>query len=203
MSLTVGSNVINFDNPVATEQKMEQLLTLLYDGVTAGTATASKALIADSNGNVAGVGIRAASALLGSTKTLTAANALNIWAFDQTAGSVATLPAATGTGVKFLFYVKVLATSNSHIIYCNGANGGGGSDVFTGLILGSRTDSGNAVLGFAAAGTSNTITLNRSTTGSVNLGEFVECYDMATNLWLVRGVLSATGAAFATPFSHT
>lgn len=139
----------------------------------------------------------------GSTMTLSAANNNEIIELNTATGSVVTLPAATGSGVKFRFVVSVLATSNSHILYTASAHGVGGSDVFEGIIPGVRVDSGNAVLGFAAASTSNTITLNRSTTGSVSLGEWLEVYDFATNLWHVRGFLSATGAAFATPFSHT
>ena len=204
MALTIGTNVIPFTDPLDTEQMMEALLPALFDGVTAGAVTASKAVIADSNGNVSGLGRPSTILAAGSTKALTAAQNNNIIALNTATGSVVTLPAATGSGVGFRFYVSVLATSNSHIIYTASANGVGGSDVFVGLILGSRTDSGNAVLGFAAASTSNTITLNRTTTGSVNKGEYIDVTDVATNIWEVSaGILSATGAAFATPFSHT
>lgn len=139
----------------------------------------------------------------GSTRTLTTAQSGSTIAFDQTAGCKVTLPAATGSGTRYRFYVSVLATSNNHIVYTASANGVGGSDVFVGIVNGARTDSGNAVLGFAAASNSNTITLNRTTTGSVNKGEWLEITDVATNIWLVQGVSSATGAAFATPFSNT
>lgn len=121
---------------------------------------------------------------------------------DTAAGTVVTLPAATGTGNTYRFVVSVLATSASHKIQVANA-----TDYFIGLIFGARTDSGNATLGFAAvnsgtvATNSDTITLNRSTTGSVNVGEYIEVRDIATAKWLVRGELSATGAAFATPFS--
>jgi len=115
---------------------------------------------------------------------------------DTATGSVVTLPTAAGTGVKFRFLVTVLATSNSHIVQA------AGSDLMIGTIYGARTDSGNAVLGFSANGSSHkTITLNRTTTGSVNLGEWIEVEDIATNRWAVRGFLTATSAAFATPFS--
>jgi hypothetical protein len=133
----------------------------------------------------------------GGTKTLTVAEhsgkTVNL---DTAAGSVVTLPAASGTGAKFRFRVSVLATSNSHIVQVANAN-----DTMQGIIFGTRVDSGNAVLGFAAAASSDTITLNRTTTGSVSLGEWIEVEDVAANLWHVKGMLSATGAAFATPFS--
>jgi hypothetical protein len=135
----------------------------------------------------------------GSTLTVTAeehAGRTILW--DTAAGSVVTLPAATGTGDKYLLVVSVLATSNSHIVKVANT-----TDVMRGIITGTRVDSGNAVLGFAAASTSDTITLNRTTTGSVSLGEWVELIDFAAGFWHVKGHLTATGAAFATPFSAT
>ncbi len=118
------------------------------------------------------------------------------------AGLTMTLPAAVGSGDTYFISVAVLATSNSYILKVASA-----TDFFVGEIMGARTDSGNAVLGFCAANSgtvstnSDTITLNRTTTGSVNVGEWLEVKDVATAAWHVRGMLTATGAAFATPFS--
>ncbi len=117
-------------------------------------------------------------------------------------GLTVTLPAAVGSGDRYFFRVAVLATSSSYVIKVASA-----TDFFVGEIMGARTDSGNAVLGFCAANSgtvstnSDTITLNRTTTGSVNVGEWLEVKDVATATWHVRGMLTATGAAFATPFS--
>lgn len=116
--------------------------------------------------------------------------------FDTAAGTAITLPAASGSGRRIRALVTVLATSNQHKVSA------AGTDVFIGLIQGHRVDTGNAVLGFAAGATDNTITLNRTTTGSVSLGEWLEFEDVASGKWAVKGMLSATGAAFATPFSH-
>lgn len=132
----------------------------------------------------------------GATKTLTSANNNQVVKLDTAGGSAVTLPAATGSGFKAKFLVTVLATSASHVISA------AGTDTMVGVIAGARVDSGNAVLGFAAQSTSNTITLNRTTTGSVTLGEYVEVEDIAAGKWEVSGFLTATGAAFATPFSH-
>jgi hypothetical protein len=98
--------------------------------------------------------------------------------------------------------VTVLATSNSHVVKVANA-----TDFFVGILNGSRIDSGNAILGFAAANSgtvstnSDTITLNRTTTGSVTVGEWFEVVDEASAVWTVHGMLTATGAAFATPFT--
>jgi len=169
-------------------------LMLLYD-TSAGT---TKRVLVSDMGSFGNAPVAA-----GSTLTLTkATHGGKTIQLDTLTGSVVTLPAATGTGAKFKFYVSVLATSNSHIVKVASA-----TDFFVGEIMGARTDSGNAVLGFCAANSgtvatnSDTITLNRTTTGSVNVGEWIEVEDVATATWQVRGMLTATGAAFATPFS--
>lgn len=133
----------------------------------------------------------------GSSLTMSAATHNGkIIALDTASGSTCTLPASTGSGSVYRFRVSVLATSNSHIVKV--ANS---TDVMTGLVFGTRVDTGNAVLGFATAAASDTITLNRTTTGSVSLGEWIECRDVASGFYQVSGFLSSTGAAFATPFS--
>lgn len=131
----------------------------------------------------------------GSTLTLKETDCGVTVALDTLTGSVVTLPKARGSGAKFRFVVTVLATSNSHKVQVANA-----TDVMTGVISGARVDSGNAVLGFAAASTSDTITLDRSN-GSVSKGEWIEVEDIASGVWQVKGFLTATGAAFATPFS--
>lgn len=133
----------------------------------------------------------------GATKTLTAANDRQTIKLDTAGGSVVTLPAATGSGVRFKFLVTALATSASHIVKVANA-----SDTMIGTLVLEDTDSSNVVVAFAAGSTADTITLNRSTTGSVSLGEAFEVEDVAANLWAVNGVLTATGAP-ATPFSAT
>lgn len=132
----------------------------------------------------------------GSTKTLTSADNGKWIDLDTATGSVVTLPAASGTGAKFRFRVKVLATSNSHIVKV--ANS---SDTMQGLIF-TVDDSSDNGQGFIAGATADTITLNRTTTGSVSLGEWFEVEDIATNLFHVRGFITNSGTA-ATPFSAT
>lgn len=116
---------------------------------------------------------------------------------NSTGGSVCTLPAASGSGARFKFQVSVLATSASHIVKVASA-----SDIIQGAVSIVDTDTAGTVTGFATAADSDTITLNRTTTGSVTMGEWLELEDMKTNVWAVRGVLTNT-AAGATPFSAT
>lgn len=133
----------------------------------------------------------------GATLTLTAADSGKSINLDTAAGSIVTLPAASGTGNRFRFIVSVLATSNSHIVKVANA-----SDTMQGIIF-SMDDTAAAAVAFAAvAGTSDTITLNRTTTGSVTIGEWLEVEDVATNKFQVRGFVTNTGSP-ATQFSAT
>lgn len=138
--------------------------------------------------------------LVAGGSTLTITQALHdgkIVKLDTAAGTVCTLPAATGSGSVFRFVVSVLATSNSHIVKV--ANS---SDIIQGVINTIDTDTAGTTTGWASGASDDTITLNRSTTGSAMRGEWIELTDMATNLWTVRGQLANTGSG-ATPFSAT
>lgn len=92
-----------------------------------------------------------------------------------------TLPAASGTGAIFRFVVGAVNTSN-HVIKVANA-----SDVMKGQIDILDNDS-NALTAYAASGTDDTITLNGTTTGG-QIGDWIECQDIATNTWLVTGKL--------------
>lgn len=116
---------------------------------------------------------------------------------NHAGGVTVTLPKASGTGDKFKFTVGVLATAASHIIKC-----GSTSDIITGSIVTSDTDTAGTVSAWSSGATSDTITLNRSTTGSVLKGEFLELQDIANNTWSVRGLIACTGTAI-TPFGST
>lgn len=136
----------------------------------------------------------------GSTKTLTALDSGKTVRLDTLTGSVVTLPAATGSGARFRFYVSVLATSNSHKIQVANA-----TDFFIGTIEGVSDDPAT-VKGWIAANSgtvatnSDTVTLNRTTTGSVSVGEVIEVEDVATATFLITGMITQNGTE-ATPFS--
>ena len=117
-------------------------------------------------------------------------------ALDTAAGSTVTLPAASGSGARFRCVVSVIATSNSHVIKV--ANS---SDIMQGFCIAAQ-DAGDTVVMFETTGTSDTVTLNRTTTGSTQRGEWFEFEDIAANLWAVCGMIAATGTE-ATPFSAT
>ena len=132
----------------------------------------------------------------GSSLALTlAAHAGKTIQLDTAAGSTVTLPAATGSGAVYRFVVTVLATSNSHKIQVANA-----TDVMRGVVHSVDSDSSDVVAPFGTTSTSDTITLNRSTTGSVYIGEMFELTDVKAGFWAVTGWYGATGSP-ETPFS--
>jgi hypothetical protein len=114
---------------------------------------------------------------------------------DRAAGQAVTLPAATGTGNTYRFFVLTTITSNDTTIKVADA-----TDVMSGMaIVANDTDASASI--FETASDSDTITLNGSTTGGIR-GAVVELQDVATNLWSVQ-VRTAATSTEATPFSAT
>jgi hypothetical protein len=113
--------------------------------------------------------------------------------FAVAAGATVTLPASAGTGDRYRFHVHTTVTSNSDKIQV--ANS---TDVMQGMII-TCADGGDTTVGWETASTSDTITLNGTTTGGVK-GDYIELEDVATGFWRVTGFTSATGTE-ATPFS--
>ena len=106
-----------------------------------------------------------------------------------------TLPAATGTGAIYTFSIGTTITSNSTTIKAASA-----SDSFLGQAL-VVSDGAAAVLGYVVAANDDTITLNGTTTGGI-IGDTIIVTDVATGLFMVNMISSATGTE-ATPFSAT
>ena len=116
-------------------------------------------------------------------------------ALSRAAGQALTLPAATGSGVQFEFFVLTTITSNSTTIKV--ANS---TDVLRGHAV-QPADAGSTMNGWEASSTDDTITFNGSTTGGI-AGDIVRLVDIAAGYWFVQLIGSATGTE-ATPFSAT
>jgi len=112
---------------------------------------------------------------------------------NRAAGIAITLPAATGSGARYEFFVGTTVTSNNIVISV-----ADGTDTFKGNVF-AAADGGDTVVGFETASDSDTITLNGTTKGGV-IGDRIILVDVAANLWSVVGIFSATGSE-ATPFS--
>lgn len=101
------------------------------------------------------------------------------------------LPAATGKGGMYRFFIGITATGNK-VIKAAGTN----------LLQGQASIASSGTSGtFATAANTNTITLNGTTTGGV-IGTMVELWDMAPGVWAVQVNAVGTGVA-ATCFSNT
>lgn len=130
------------------------------------------------------------------TLTVTAAaHGGRLVTLNRAAGIAVTLPAATGSGAKFRFFLGTTVTSNTTTIKVANA-----TDTMVGFAL-VLQDAADTMVGFEASGTHDTITWNGSTTGGIK-GDEAEIQDVATNLFRVRVIQSATGIE-ATPFSAT
>ena len=105
---------------------------------------------------------------------------------------VLTLPAATGTGNRYKFYVSVVNTSNYKIQVV-------GNDTMDGHMT-TLADADDTIDGWETASDSDTITLNATTTGGVAIGDWLELVDIATDQWAVTGLVTSSGTE-ATPFS--
>ena len=114
---------------------------------------------------------------------------------DAAAGCAVTLPNATGTGSVYRFMIGTTITSNSTTIKVNNA-----TDVMSGRAY-VISDNSAAVLGYATAASSDTITFDGTTTGGF-AGDLVEIIDAIAGTYLVQVHTKATGTE-ATPFSAT
>jgi hypothetical protein len=140
--------------------------------------------------------------LTATTYTLTSAYQNKTLILNRAAGIDVTLPAATGSGLKFRFVVGTALNSDTHTIAASGA-----TDYFKGHILAKTDADATAVTMFITAnsGTAATetdkITVNGGTQGGI-VGDWIEVEDIATAIWAVSGALTQSGSE-ATPFSVT
>ena len=164
-------------------------LTVTAGGVTvtAGTTTLGGSLIRDM-------------VTLTATGAITNANhAGRILLMGEVGGDAAatfTLPAATGSGAEFKFIVSVVNTSN-YVIQVTGDDTIDGSVVVTNDTTAGGTAS---LISWPTVAASDTITLVGTTTGGVQIGDYVLLTDIATDQYTVSGLLNASGTE-ATPFS--
>lgn len=110
---------------------------------------------------------------------------------DRAGGLTVTLPASTGKGDVYRFYVKTTLTASATIAAA-------GTDILQGAVM-VATDIAGVTC--PATATSDKLVMNGSTTGGL-LGSYVEVKDVVAGAWHVTGALVSSGAE-ATPFSET
>lgn len=135
----------------------------------------------------------------GRLSTLTASTTLDDSYDDKTvlldaaAGLTVTLPTATGSGWKVRIVIKTTVTSNNYVIQVNNS-----TDVVQGFVQ-NISDDPATTKGYIAAASSDTLTLNGTTTGGL-IGAVYEIQDIKSGFFQVLGRDCATGTE-ATPFS--
>ena len=179
--MTINRDGIKMGSPQALNQLMDEI-------DTAATPTEIDRACDVSTRLVAAGGTLAATELAHDGKEIL---------LDTAAGSVVTLPNATGSGAKFNFKVSTTATTNSHIVKVGRA-----ADKMTGFINVHDQDGTTAAMYKGDGSADNGVTLNRTTTGGV-IGDYLEVVDIKANLWHVSGVITCVAGSNATvdPFS--
>ena len=146
--------------------------------------------LTSNNGFISGSG---SVVTLSSDTTLTSAlHAGRVMLLDKTDGLTVTLPAASGSGNVYKFFVKTTITSNNYVIQVASSD-----DTMSGIAV-VANDSDNTASIFETLAASDTITLDGSTKGGI-LGGMVELQDLYSGKYLVKINQSATGTE-ATPF---
>lgn len=107
------------------------------------------------------------------------------------AGLTVTLPASSGKGDEYELFVLTTVTSNNYVIQVANA-----TDIIQGGIALSTDIGGTNLL---TAATTDTITMNGSTTGGLK-GTWLKLKDVSSGVWMLSGFLITTGVE-ATPFS--
>ncbi len=122
-------------------------------------------------------------------------------AFGKLAGTVVTLPAATGTGDIYRFVISIAATTNANIIKVAASPG---TDVMVGSmnIQADADAAGTSVVHLAGA-TADTMTFAGAATTGGAKGGYIECIDYLSGFWSVRAFTQSSGGSEATPFSAT
>jgi len=136
------------------------------------------------------------------TATLSVTQALHaggVIAMNRAAGVTCTLPAATGTGDTYTFFITTAATSNANIIKVANA-----TDVMDGsLALQADTDSDGTSKTWMAEVGDDTITMaGAATTGGIAGGR-ITCTDYESGFWSCFSLTISGGGSEATPFSAT
>ncbi len=104
-----------------------------------------------------------------------------------------TLPAATGSGARYRFMVNTTGTDGSKVIKVANT-----LDVMTGFCVVNSTST-NEASSFLTSATSDSVTLNNTTTGGIT-GTEVLIEDVATSQFAVK-VMACSSGTVATPFA--
>ena len=133
----------------------------------------------------------------GATYTASVADHNKTILLNTAAGSVVTLPLATGSGLHLKIITSVTCTSNNHIIIVTA----GATNMLQGTLIGTDTDTTDTQIMYPAlvGDTFDTITMNGTTKGGL-VGDHFFLTDVLTGTWALFGQINQNGTV-ATPFS--
>lgn len=119
--------------------------------------------------------------------------------FGKLSGTIATLPAAVGSGDIYDFIIGVAATSNANIIKVANA-----TDVMNGSVAFQQdVDAAGTLKMWQAAVNDDTITMaGAATTGGIKGGR-IRIVDYLAGFWSAQVYISSGGGSEASPFSAT
>jgi hypothetical protein len=131
----------------------------------------------------------------GATCTLTAANSGTTTLLNLAAGSIATLPAASGTGNVYSFVVSTTTTSAKDAVLAASS-----SDAIIGLAIGENAGTTKAFAGNASTYHSLQMPYTGTQPSGGFAGDSFTCKDIVTNVWECNGTYQA-GTTPTTPYS--
>lgn len=119
---------------------------------------------------------------------------------NSAAGIALTLPASTGQGARYRFFIGTTVTSSATTIKVANASDFMFGNAYHAAATGTANAWSTSNTGTAAT-ESDTISLNGTTTGGFK-GDFIEIVDVTLNAWRVT-ILGRASGTVATPFSAT
>lgn len=186
-SIRVGATK---NGQLGTELAGAELLVL--DGITAGTATASRAVVLDSNANITGMGVRRAIVEDGVAVVLTPAQSGALCIFDKVDGALYTLPSPI-VGLSYDFIVDTASTSVGQKIITSA-----GTVFIKGTVNAFVTGADADLAADTANGTTHvSVNFNGTTTGGI-VGTRVRLTCRSATVWEIEGDAIKSGSVATT-----
>jgi len=173
------------------------LKKITRDNLVNGASASTSTITTLTTTTIAGTATRTPSSLSATAAITAALHANRVNIITGTALATYTLPEATGSGNRYIFVIAQLNTSNNVFVTADTTNAG----LYGSVNILDVDAAAQQAFFTVTAGTSDTVTLNGTTTGG-QIGDIIEFVDIATDKWAVWGQLRCpAGSNVATCFS--